>query len=898
MANGTLAASQIEMLSQSGTGIVTIVPPTTNTNRTLTLPDSTGTLLNTNGGTITGTLTVTGTLSASALVTASAGITISGGITTFGAEGKIAQNGSGLDLVPTTGRSFRVLNAAMSASQFSVAEATGNTSVSGTLSGGTSGTGYSFSGSAPATSLTLNSTGNLGVGTASPSYPLEIIKDASSVSAATIFINPTTGTNASVLGFNNSGSGGLNVGRSNSVGAGSGITLTAYDSFVATTGTTGIAFNTNNTTAMYISSGQNVGIGTSSPAAKLDVNGSAVFGAGAGNISINLNGANTGTGNGSYIGFKNAGLLVGGIGGYSALFGGAYSDNLGIYFQSGKALIISDAGSSSLTFQSGNLGLGVTPNITSLGGTYSLLAVGKASGSGIIMGQTDLTAADSTAAQFLGKTTGASGYQLLGGMLVQTDGSSTTNAVGRLTFYTATGGSLSERARIDSSGNLGLGVTPSAWTIGKVMQAGATSAFWDYSGTAYLSSNRYFGGGNKRIASGYATSYEQDSSTGNHVWAIAGTGAADSAISLTQAMTLDASGNLGVGTTTIRARLTVSDGDTNSAGEAVYQAYIVGTARTPSSDSTGMLTIQSTNAMAANVGGSIAFGGRALSANASGANWAFISGLKENATSGNYGGYLSFATRDTVGGGTTAERARIDSSGNLGLGVTPVSQNGKVFHIDGGAGAADIRLTNNATGSAINNGALFTLSGSDVYLWNLENNVLSFGTNNLERSRITSYGNLNVDYTSNIAANGTYTSSQVVVKNTIITGPQWSSDGLFGITTSTSGTVNTSGTLTLNLWYFNGSSNTGAVAGHLYVNTVNASSYSLGNCDVWKVTSYGGGTPNATFTLEQSTAGSVGGTSYTLTWNSSGQIIFTNTYTGFAYNFVAISFVGVTGILL
>ncbi|MCH9834593.1 hypothetical protein K0U83_02980, partial [bacterium] len=44
MANGTLAASQIEMLSQSGTGITTIVPPATNTNRTLTLPDSTGTV--------------------------------------------------------------------------------------------------------------------------------------------------------------------------------------------------------------------------------------------------------------------------------------------------------------------------------------------------------------------------------------------------------------------------------------------------------------------------------------------------------------------------------------------------------------------------------------------------------------------------------------------------------------------------------------------------------------------------------------------------------------------------------------------------------------------------------------------------------------------------------------
>ena len=40
-------------------------------------------------------------------------------------------------------------------------------SSSGTLSGGISGTGYSFSGSAPATSLTLNSSGNLGIGTTS-----------------------------------------------------------------------------------------------------------------------------------------------------------------------------------------------------------------------------------------------------------------------------------------------------------------------------------------------------------------------------------------------------------------------------------------------------------------------------------------------------------------------------------------------------------------------------------------------------------------------------------------------------------------------------------------------------------------------------------------------------------
>ena len=47
MANGTIAASQLEMLTQSGTGIITVVPPTTNTNRTLTLPDATTTVVGT-----------------------------------------------------------------------------------------------------------------------------------------------------------------------------------------------------------------------------------------------------------------------------------------------------------------------------------------------------------------------------------------------------------------------------------------------------------------------------------------------------------------------------------------------------------------------------------------------------------------------------------------------------------------------------------------------------------------------------------------------------------------------------------------------------------------------------------------------------------------------------------
>jgi hypothetical protein len=49
MANGTVAASQLEMLTLSGTGVITVVPPNTNTNRTITLPDSTGTVQTVDG---------------------------------------------------------------------------------------------------------------------------------------------------------------------------------------------------------------------------------------------------------------------------------------------------------------------------------------------------------------------------------------------------------------------------------------------------------------------------------------------------------------------------------------------------------------------------------------------------------------------------------------------------------------------------------------------------------------------------------------------------------------------------------------------------------------------------------------------------------------------------------
>ena len=101
--------SKISLASNaSGTGIFTIASPATNTNRTLTLPDTTGTLLDTNGGTITGTLTVTGvtTLGNGAVL----GVPASGTVTNLTGTASININGTVGATTATTG-AFTTLSA-------------------------------------------------------------------------------------------------------------------------------------------------------------------------------------------------------------------------------------------------------------------------------------------------------------------------------------------------------------------------------------------------------------------------------------------------------------------------------------------------------------------------------------------------------------------------------------------------------------------------------------------------------------------------------------------------------------------------------------------------------------------------------------------------------------------
>ena len=104
------------------------------------------------------------------------------------------------------------------------------------------------------------------------------------------------------------------------------------------------------------------------------------------------------------------------------------------------------------------------------------------------------------------------------------------------------------RMALDSSGNLGLGVTPSAWTSTvKALQVNTTSALWANSTTMFLTNNTFTDGTDKYITTAAATRYYQ--AAGSHIWNTAPSGTAGNTISFTQSMTLDASGNLLVGTT-------------------------------------------------------------------------------------------------------------------------------------------------------------------------------------------------------------------------------------------------------------------------------------------------------------------------------------------------------------
>jgi hypothetical protein len=114
---------------------------------------------------------------------------------------------------------------------------------------------------------------------------------------------------------------------------------------------------------------------------------------------------------------------------------------------------------------------------------------------------------------------------------------------------------LAEAMRIDSSGNVGIGVVPKAWNSNNTaLQIGDAGVLFASTNDSFvgLSANAYFDSTNSRyeyINTDFATMYQQ--LDGTHVWSTAASGSADAEITFSEAMRIDASGNLFVGTTTL-----------------------------------------------------------------------------------------------------------------------------------------------------------------------------------------------------------------------------------------------------------------------------------------------------------------------------------------------------------
>jgi hypothetical protein len=235
----------------------------------------------------------------------------------------------------------------------------------------------------------------------------------------------------------------------------------------------------------------------------------------------------------------------------------------------------------------------------------------------------------------------------------------------------------SERIRIGANGEIGIGGA-NYGTSGQVLTSGGSGAAPSWT-TLTVNTDK--------IEEGNSSAEVIDTgSDGRFVVTTEGT----------ERLRVDSSGRVGLGTSSPISNLHVQAGGTGvvtAGGDAASDVAIEGASRTYGNGYVANLAVVSNSSAAADAGGGIVFGGKF-----NGDAQAYYAGLrsgKDNATAGNYSGYLAFATR--ANGNNLSERMRIDSSGKVGIGTTP----SKELHVYKASGTTTFWLESGDTQKAI-----------------------------------------------------------------------------------------------------------------------------------------------------------------------------------------------------
>jgi hypothetical protein len=274
---------------------------------------------------------------------------------------------------------------------------------------------------------------------------------------------------------------------------------------------------------------------------------------------------------------------------------------------------------------------------------------------------------------------------------------------GYLYFNTLTSGALTEKMRIDSSGNVGIGATAPAALLDV---SGGTGIVTRSTGTAQI---RILGGTGTLGSTEFAI--QQDASAA-YVWQrsnapiLFGTNGAER-------VRIDGSGNLGIGTTGPVQKLEVQS---TTGGYTMALTQSAGYA-------SGLL-------------GGVAFRSN-YNSSGSQTDVASIRGGKENSANGDYAGMLSFYTRPN--GGVDTERIRITSSGVVQPGAdntqtlgAPTTRWSTLYAIGISDGAAAAGALIGSTSTTVQHGA-----GTG---WVAQ----AFYTGGTERMRINSGGDVGI----------------------------------------------------------------------------------------------------------------------------------------------------------